>query len=69
MSTYHQRGDSYKPKHKVGSVDEEYLTKEEMAAARPRTAAQLLDVKGMGPKKVESFGERFLAAIAEFGSA
>ena len=34
MSTYHQRGDSYKPKHKVGSVDEEYLTKEEMAAAR-----------------------------------
>ena len=44
-------------------------TLEEMAAARPRTAAQLLDVKGMGPKKVESFGERFLAAIAEFGSA
>ena len=34
MSTYHQRGDSYKAKHKVGSVDEEYLTKEEMAAAR-----------------------------------
>ena len=44
-------------------------TLEEMAAARPRTAAQLLDVKGMGPKKVDSFGERFLAAIAEFGSA
>jgi len=44
-------------------------TLEEMAAARPRTAAQLFDVKGMGPKKVESFGERFLAAIAEFGSA
>jgi hypothetical protein len=34
MSTFHQRGDSYKPKHKTGSVDEEYLTKEEMAAAR-----------------------------------
>ena len=34
MSTYHQRGDSYKPKHKVGSVDEEYLNMKEMAAAR-----------------------------------
>ena len=44
-------------------------TLEEMAAARPKTTAQLLDVKGMGHKKVESFGARFLAAIAEFGSA
>ena len=43
-------------------------TLEEMAAARPRTAAQLLDVKGMGPKKVDSFGDRFLRAIAEFAT-
>ena len=41
----------------------------EMAAARPRNEEQLLDVKGMGPRKVESFGARFLAASAEFGSA
>lgn len=42
MSTYHQRGDSYKPKHKVGSVDEEYLNKEEMAAARKAIMAYKL---------------------------
>jgi hypothetical protein len=42
MSTYHQRGDSYKPKHKTGSVDEEYLTKEEMAAARKAIMAYKL---------------------------
>ncbi len=41
----------------------------EMAAARPRNEEQLLDVKGMGPRKVKEFGSRFLAAIAEFGSA
>lgn len=34
MSGFHQRGEQYKAKHKVGSVDEEYLNKEEMAAAR-----------------------------------
>jgi ATP-dependent DNA helicase RecQ len=43
-------------------------TLEEMASARPRTAAELLDVKGMGPKKVDSFGDRFLRAIAEFAA-
>lgn len=42
MSTYHQRGDSYKPKHKVGSVDEEYLNMKEMAAARKAIMAYKL---------------------------
>jgi ATP-dependent DNA helicase RecQ len=34
-----------------------------MASARPRTAAQLLAVSGVGPVKLEAYGERFLAAI------
>lgn len=34
MSKFHQRGDQYKPKHLVGSLDEEYLTREEMASTR-----------------------------------
>jgi hypothetical protein len=34
MSRYHQHGDSYKPKLRYGSVDEEYLDRKEMAAAR-----------------------------------
>jgi hypothetical protein len=34
MSKFHQRGDQYKPKHSVGSLDEEYLTREEMASTR-----------------------------------
>jgi len=34
MSNFHQRGEQYRAKHKVGSLDEEYLDKEEMAAAR-----------------------------------
>lgn len=34
MSTFHQRGDSYKPKHRIGSIDEEYLNMKEMAATR-----------------------------------
>ena len=34
MSKFHQRGDQYKPKHFVGSIDEEYLTREEMASTR-----------------------------------
>lgn len=42
MSTYHQRGDSYKPKHKIGSVDEEYLNMKEMAAARKAIMAYKL---------------------------
>ena len=34
MSKYHQRGEQYVAKYKLGSLDEEYLNKEEMAAAR-----------------------------------
>jgi hypothetical protein len=34
MSNFHQRGEQYRAKHKVGSLDEEYLDKDEMAAAR-----------------------------------
>lgn len=47
MSNYHQRGDSYKPKHKVGSLDEEYLDMKEMAAARKAIMAYKL--KDPGP--------------------
>jgi hypothetical protein len=34
MSKFHQRGEQYVSKYKLGSLDEEYLNKEEMAAAR-----------------------------------
>ena len=34
MSKFHQRGEQYVAKHKRGSLDEEYLNREEMAAAR-----------------------------------
>ena len=34
MNTYHQKGEQYKAKHKFGSLDEEYLSKDELAAAR-----------------------------------
>lgn len=47
MSTFHQRGDSYKPKHKTGSIDEEYLNMKEMAAARK--AIMSYKLKDPGP--------------------
>ena len=34
MNTYQQKGEQYKAKHKFGSLDEEYLNKHELAAAR-----------------------------------
>ena len=34
MSKFHQRGEQYVSKHKVGSLDEEYLSKDELAEAR-----------------------------------
>ncbi len=34
MSKFHQRGEQYVAKHRYGSVDEEYLTREEMASTR-----------------------------------
>ena len=44
------------------------VTLVQMAEDQPRTPAQLLEVKGMGPKKVEAFGARFLQAIADFAA-
>lgn len=35
----------------------------EIAATRPRTAEQLRAVKGMGPKKIEKYGEDILALV------
>ena len=34
MSRFHQQGEQYKAKLRLGSVDEEYLDRDEMAAAR-----------------------------------
>jgi ATP-dependent DNA helicase RecQ len=42
-------------------------TLDELARLRPTTPAGFLRVKGVGQKKLESFGERFLAAIAQYG--
>ena len=35
----------------------------EMAAQRPRTAADLLEVSGIGPAKLERYGEAFLEVL------
>ena len=37
----------------------------EMAVRRPQSIAALADVRGVGPAKLEKYGERFLAAIRE----
>jgi ATP-dependent DNA helicase RecQ len=37
----------------------------EMASVRPRTNAQMLGISGVGPTKLEHYGERFLKALAE----
>lgn len=37
----------------------------EMAVRRPRSRAALEEVRGVGPAKLEKYGERFLAAIRE----
>jgi ATP-dependent DNA helicase RecQ len=39
-----------------------------MAAARPRTRAQFLAISGVGPKKLASYGDAFLAVLAHVGS-
>jgi ATP-dependent DNA helicase RecQ len=36
----------------------------EMAALKPATPEALLDIKGMGEKRVKKYGEHFLAALA-----
>ena len=40
-------------------------TLEELVRQRPTTRAAMLDVKGIGPKKFESFGEQFLLALSQ----
>ncbi|MFK7741451.1 MAG: DNA helicase RecQ [Planctomycetota bacterium] len=40
-------------------------TLEELARKRPASKNAMLDVKGVGPKKVEKFGERFLELLLE----
>src|SRR6185503_20432215 len=35
----------------------------EMAAKKPRTAAELLQISGVGPKKMTSYGAAFLALL------
>ena len=40
----------------------------EMAARRPATSAELLDVNGVGQTKLERYGDAFLAVIAERAS-
>jgi len=40
-------------------------TLEELARERPQTRAAMLDVKGIGPKKFDSFGARFLELLQE----
>ena len=37
----------------------------EMAARRPRSEAELLNVSGVGLRKLERYGERFLALLRE----
>ena len=40
-------------------------TLRDMCAKRPRTPAEFLEVHGVGENKLNLYGERFLAAIAE----
>jgi superfamily II DNA helicase RecQ len=37
----------------------------EIARSQPRTMRELLEIKGMGPKRAEKFGEELLAEIAK----
>ena len=39
-----------------------------LAAARPANRAAMLQVSGVGPAKLEQYGDDFLAAICEYGS-
>jgi ATP-dependent DNA helicase RecQ len=40
-------------------------TLREMARARPRTAGAMADIYGVGPAKMEKYGEDFLSALRE----
>jgi ATP-dependent DNA helicase RecQ len=37
----------------------------EIARSQPRTMRELLEIKGMGPKRVEMFGKELLAELAK----
>jgi len=37
-----------------------------MAEARPMTLSALADISGVGARKRDAYGERFLAAIRDF---
>jgi len=37
----------------------------ELAMRRPRTLAGLSEIRGVGPAKLERYGERFLSAIRD----
>ena len=39
----------------------------EIAARRPRSAAALADIRGVGPAKLEKYGERFLELVRNAG--
>jgi ATP-dependent DNA helicase RecQ len=39
----------------------------EIATRRPRSTAALADIRGVGPAKLEKYGERFLALIRDAG--
>jgi ATP-dependent DNA helicase RecQ len=39
----------------------------EMAASRPKTDAELLAVSGVGPAKLERYGDDFITLIREHG--
>lgn len=38
----------------------------ELVCLRPRTRAELLEIKGIGPAKVKQFGQTILEIIAEY---
>ena len=39
----------------------------EMAASRPKTDAELLGVSGVGPAKLQRYGDAFISLIREHG--
>ncbi|MFW9839128.1 MAG: HRDC domain-containing protein [Candidatus Thorarchaeota archaeon] len=42
---------------------------ERIVIVHPRTKENMLDIPGVGPAKLEKYGERFLQAIADFDAA
>ena len=44
-------------------VDESRDTIREMLAYRPQTAAEMLGISGVGQKKLDRYGDRFLSVL------